>query len=291
MIHSMTAFASGTLQDTWGYISWEIRSVNHRFLDCSMKLPEMFKGLEMELRDVLRQKIQRGRIECNLQYRPIGLACGGGGAIDINTTLVQELAAACNTVKQFFLEAKSPNPLQILSWPGVLQTKEDSLTTLNSAVITLFTQTVTRLLDNRNREGEALKQLLETKLRSIAASTQQIKARFPEVLAAQRAKLLDKLREIRATLDTNRLEQEMVFFAQKIDICEEIERLETHIVEMQAALQLKEMVGKRLDFLLQEFNRETNTTMSKSVDAEITKIAMNVKVLIEQMREQVQNIE
>lgn len=302
MINSMTAFASANSQESLGSINWEIRSVNHRFLDCSIKLPDSFKGLEVELRDILRQKIQRGRLECSLQYRSTGL---GGESTNINSKLLQELAIATNSIRQFFPDAKSPNALQVLGWPGILQTNEESLTTLQKAVITLFTQAVAKLIEHREREGMMLQQLLLTKLQAIAACTQQIKERFPTIITLQRAKLAAKLQEIqdgRAVLDPNRLEQEMVFFAQKIDICEEVERLETHIKEMQHVLQpvqkkaatsaaTQNQCGRRLDFLLQEFNREANTIASKSVDSETTKITLDIKVLIEQMREQVQNIE
>lgn len=288
MIHSMTAFASGNSQNTWGNITWDIRSVNHRFCDCTIKLPETFKGLEMELRDIVRQEIKRGRIECSLQYKPLSPT---DTAINVNKNLVQELARACGTVQQLFPITSNPNPLQILSWPGVLQSDEINVTALNTTVIELFKKTLRILLECRSREGSALQKLLIEKLHAIAINIEQIKERLPSVITTQRDKLLSKLRDMQIALDTHRLEQEMVFFAQKIDICEEVERLTTHIAETHNALQQQESAGKRLDFLLQELNRETNTIMSKSVDAEITKIALNIKVFIEQMREQVQNIE
>jgi len=287
----MTAFATCGFQDEWGSVTWEMRSVNHRFLDYSIKLPEVLRSLEVELREILRQKIQRGRVECCLQYRSVAVACS---KINVNTILVRELANACDEIRLLIPSAKGVNPLNILSWPGVLQGNEEDLTLVKKATVVSFTQTVDALIVNRAREGAALQKLLETKLQDVNAAVQKIRMRFPEVVVAQRLKLSNKLQDIQAALDGSRLEQEMVFFAQRVDICEEVERLATHIDEMLTVMRRHDKatsIGKRLDFLLQEFNREANTIASKSVDSEITKIAVDMKVCIEQMREQVQNIE
>ena len=291
MIKSMTAFARCDVQQEWGSMAWEIRAVNHRFLDMGFKLPDMFKSLEMELREILRQNARRGHIDCYLQYKP---NASGSNALSVNTTLLESLAAACEEIKKHLPTATANlNALNVLGWPGVLQGNDESLNEIKGRVVELFKQALAALNESRAREGAALSQLLLTKLQEINANVQEIKPRIPGIRAAQREKLLTKLRDIQGELDANRLEQELVYFAQKIDITEETDRLETHVQEMQNILQRgkHEPIGKRLDFLLQEFNRETNTIASKSVDANITKMAVEMKVIIEQIREQVQNIE
>jgi uncharacterized protein (TIGR00255 family) len=288
MTRSMTAFASSASQQGWGNIGWEIRSVNNRFFDCNFKLPELFKSLEMELRDILRQKIQRGRVECSMQYRP---AANVNNNINLNVPLIKELARACEEVKQYMPVVEGINPLHILGWPDVLQSQEKDFSAIRETVITLFTSTVDALIENRLREGAALVKLLEAKLKIIDSAVQKIKGRFPDIIPLQRSRLTGKLQELQTAVNHERLEQEIVLFAQRIDICEEIDRLETHITEMRNAFKHRDAIGKRLDFLLQEFHRETNTITAKSVDAEITKTAIDMKVSIEQMREQVQNIE
>lgn len=291
MINSMTAFARCDLQKDWGSVAWEIRAVNHRFLDTGFKLPDVFKSLEMELREILRQHMRRGHIDCYLQYKPSNF---GFSNLSINTTLVESLAAASAEIKKHFPEANANiNALNVLNWPGVLQGNDESLNEVKGNILELFKQALVVLNANRAREGSALSQLLLTKLQEIKTIVQDIKQCIPGIREIQREKIIGKLRDIQDELDNNRLEQELVYFAQKIDISEETERLETHVQEMLNILQSSknEIVGKRLDFLLQEFNRETNTIASKSVDANITKMAVNMKVIIEQMREQVQNIE
>lgn len=287
----MTAFARCDLQKDWGSVAWEIRAVNHRFLDTGFKLPDVFKSLEMELREILRQHMRRGHIDCYLQYKPSSF---GFSNLSINTTLVESLAAASAEIKKHFPEANANiNALNVLNWPGVLQGNDESLNEVKGNILELFKQALVVLNANRAREGSALSQLLLTKLQEIKTIVQDIKQCIPGIREIQREKIIGKLRDIQDELDDNRLEQELVYFAQKIDISEETERLETHVQEMLNILQSSknEIVGKRLDFLLQEFNRETNTIASKSVDANITKMAVNMKVIIEQMREQVQNIE
>ena len=291
MVKSMTAFARCDRQNDWGNIAWEIRTVNHRFLDVGFKLPDVFKSLEMDLREILRQYLRRGHVDCYLQYKPSNF---GYSALNINATLVQSLAMACTKVKELMpMAAENYSALNILNWPGVLQGDEESLSVIKSSIVDLFRQSLVVLDDNRSREGLALCQLLLTKSSEIKTIVQEIKQRIPEIRKVQREKLMDKLRDIQGELDNNRLEQELVYFAQKIDICEEVDRLETHVQEMQNNLRNNqtEVLGKRLDFLLQEFNREANTIASKSVDGAITKLAIELKVIIEQMREQVQNIE
>lgn len=288
MIHSMTGFAKASVQNEWGILTWEIRAVNHRFLDVYFRLPEPFRQLENNLREIIRDKITRGKIECILQFKP-GEKSNAHLAVNINA--VKELANAIGEIQNIIPNAEKINPIKILSWPGVLQTSDEELQPLYDEISKLFIKALTELLQTREREGKALVAFFEPKLQEILAQTKKIKTRIPEIINLQKAKILEHLAEIKTELDTNRLEQEMVFFAQKIDVCEEMERLETHVKEMQRILKSGGNIGKRLDFLLQEFNREANTTASKSVDPETSKIAIELKVIIEQMREQVQNLE
>jgi uncharacterized protein (TIGR00255 family) len=291
MIKSMTAFARCDKQNDWGSVVWEIRAVNHRFLDVGFKLPDIFKSLEMELREILRSYMRRGHIDCYLQYKTSHI---GYNTLSVNTDLVQALGAACAEIKKSLPEASANlNALNVLSWPGVLQGNDENLSEIKSSVLELFKQALMVLNENREREGQALTQLLLTKSQEIAKNVQEIKQRVPVICDSQREKILARLHDIQGELDSSRLEQELVYFAQKIDISEEIDRLATHVQEMQNILQSNknEAIGKRLDFLLQEFNRETNTIASKSVDTLISKLAVEMKVIIEQMREQVQNIE
>lgn len=284
----MTGFAKATNQNELGNFTWEIRSVNHRFLDLSIRLPEPFRSLENEIRELIRSKIFRGRVECMLQFKPGEKT---SAHISINKNTVTELANAITEIQNIIPNADKINPVKILSWPGVLQTTEEELQPVYNIIINLFQKALAELLQMRAREGKALIAFFAPKLQDILVQTAKIKTRFPEILALQKNKLLTHLAEIKSELDTSRLEQEMVYFAQKIDINEELERLETHVKEMERTLKAGGNIGKRLDFLLQEFNRESNTIASKSLDPETTKIAVELKVCIEQMREQVQNLE
>lgn len=288
MIYSMTAFARQIEQGNWGNAIWEIKAVNHRYLDCSFKMPESFKSLEMSLREMVRAKVQRGRVECTLQYK---LSEKDYSSLSIDKNLVQSLAHAIDEVKQCIPEAKTVSPLQILSWPNVLQVEEEKLEFMQNMVAKLFEKALHELIASRAREGHALQKILEQKLHEVSAEEQKIRERAPQILQLQHAKIIERLAAVKAELDPQRLEQEMVLLAQKIDVMEELDRLAMHVKEMQRILHDGGYVGKRLDFLLQEFNRETNTIASKSIDAETTSIAVELKVLIEQMREQVQNVE
>jgi uncharacterized protein (TIGR00255 family) len=288
MIYSMTAFARQVDQGDWGSATWEIRAVNHRYLDCSFKVPESFKSLEMQWRELAREKIQRGRIDCILQYKP---SSKEHSSFSIDKNLVQNLAYAINEIKQCIPEAKTVSPLQILSWPNVLQVGEENIEAIQDAVTKLFVKMLDELVVARAREGNALQKILEQKLRDIAEREQKIRVRAPKILQLQQAKIMSRFAEIKAELDPQRLEQEMVLLAQRVDIMEELDRLTTHVKETQHVLREGGRIGKKLDFLLQELNREVNTIASKSIDTETTSFAVELKVFIEQMREQVQNVE
>jgi uncharacterized protein (TIGR00255 family) len=289
MIKSMTAFARTSQQEKWGNITWEVRAVNHRFLDCNFRLSENFRKLEPKLRELIGKHINRGRIECFLKYQP-----GEEAALDlsVNTSLVKKLATAINEVRENFDDKLSTiNPMQILSWHNVLQIAEADSSIVNEKILSMFEATIIKLVSVKTKEGTALTKILKQKLKDLTSEVNNIKKMLPNVIEKERARILSRLKDIKGELDQTRLEQEMVYFAQRIDVEEEIDRLQTHIKEVTKALKQGGTVGKRLDFLMQELNREANTLASKSADKATTHAAIQLKVTIEQMREQVQNIE
>ncbi|MBL6986139.1 MAG: YicC family protein [Methylobacter sp.] len=288
MIRSMTAFAGNEIEIGELTISCELRSVNHRYCDISLRLPERLRFIEAELRTAIAAKISRGKVECSLNYKK---QAGNGLSFIINTDAVSTLLAAANTIEQQMLGPLSFSALDVLAFPGIQQEPDIDKERLGLGITTLVDQTLAQLLESRQREGAQLKILIEdrcTKMLGFVASAGQ---RMPEVMLLLRNKLKDRITELVAEPDFDRLEQELVLLAQKLDITEELDRLETHINEVMRVLKQKDPVGRRLDFLMQELNREANTLGSKSADKEMTRIAIELKVLIEQMREQVQNIE
>jgi uncharacterized protein (TIGR00255 family) len=289
MIYSMTAFARGQNQSEHGSLVCEIRSINHRYLEISLHLPEALRVLEMPIREHLRDTLKRGKIECLVRYQPSITA--ENSLFTINAPLAQALSKASGQIAAFMRESTPASPTDILRFPGVLETKDANLGKLQEDVMALIAQTVTDLVAARGREGEELKQTFLLRLDSIQQELAKVRERLPSVLVEQRERLLKRFSDVKIELDPNRLEQEMVMYAQRIDIAEEIDRTETHVTEIRRILKQGGLVGRRLDFLLQELNREANTTGSKSTDTVITHAAVEMKVLIEQVREQVQNIE
>lgn len=287
MIHGMTAFARFSDQGDWGMATWEIRVVNHRYFDCAVKMPEAFRQIESAIRLQLQQKLHRGRVDCGLRFSR--KSDGGQDNLVLNTEVVKKIGAAVDEIKNF-LPVAPFDPMKVLSWPDVLQAAEDDLAVAQTFIMQLFEKTLVEVVVVRAREGETLAQAIKDKLHEILVIVDRIKAKAPQVLVFQRQKILKRLEEVMASFEQSRLEQEMVYFAQKVDIMEEIERLEMHVKEVVRVLNEDNNVGKRLDFLMQELNREANTLASKSIDVEITQAAVELKVLIEQMREQVQNI-
>ncbi|MBU0744148.1 MAG: YicC family protein [Gammaproteobacteria bacterium] len=282
----MTTFARCSDQGDWGTASWEIRVVNHRYFDCVFKIPEIFRPLESSLRLQLQQQLHRGRVDCSLRFNS---SEQGEESFVLNTPLVRKLVDVVTEIKGY-LPMSTIDPMKILSWPRVLQNPEVDLTLAQEMVLNLFGKTFAELISTREREGAVLDKLLKEKLREMLVIVGKVKNKMPQILINQRQKVVKRLEEVVASLDQSRLEQEIVYFAQKIDVTEEIDRLEAHSNEVLRVLSDKGAVGKRLDFLMQELNREANTLASKSVDIEITQLAVELKVLIEQMREQVQNI-
>ena len=287
MTHSMTAFTRQEEQHPWGTLSWEIRSVNQRFLEPHFRLPDTLRELEPAIRDLQRKSLNRGKVESVLRFHPAQVS----DSLSIDEQLVKQLANAAETISSHLNKPGSINPLQIMQWPGVLQNEEVDADQLKKAALELYKKGLKDLIDMRAREGEELANLINQRLDGIDAIVVQVRAALPGILERQRQLILDKLDSIKDDLDPARLEQEMVLVANKTDVAEELDRLETHVNEVRRTLKKKEPVGRRLDFLMQELNREANTLASKSIVTETTQCAVELKVLIEQMREQIQNIE
>ncbi|MDD4905794.1 MAG: YicC family protein [Methylobacter tundripaludum] len=288
MIRSMTAFAGNETEIGDLTISCELRSVNHRYCDISLRLPDRLRFVEADLRSAIAAKINRGKVECSLSYKK--QAKNGQGFI-INADAVATLLAATHTIEQQMMGPLSFSALDVLAFPGIQQEPDIDKEQLDLGIATLVDQTLAQLLEAREREGAQLKLLIEERCAKMLIFVVSAGKRMPEVLLLIRNKLNDRIAELVAQPDFDRLEQELVLLAQKLDITEELDRLETHITEVLRVLKQKDPVGRRLDFLMQELNREANTLGSKSTDKEMTKIAIELKVLIEQMREQIQNIE
>ncbi|AEF56457.1 YicC/YloC family endoribonuclease [Marinomonas posidonica] len=288
MTASMTAFSRQEARYDWGTISWEVRSVNQRYLEPNFRLPEQFRELEFSFRDLLRKKLNRGKLECQLRYQAVDKAAT---SLTINPDNAQALANAIHQLDTWFDDIKTPSPLQILQWPGILSDSSEDADTIKKAVVELFGKAVNELIEMRLREGEQLVAIIEQRLDSIDAIVAEVQGKLPTIIAAQKQNLTDKLEAAKVELDPMRVEAEIVLLAQKADVAEELDRLATHTKEVRRQLQQKGPIGRRLDFLMQELNREANTLSSKSIVVETTQSAVELKVLIEQMREQIQNIE
>lgn len=287
MIYSMTAFARREHASTLGTLVWEIRSVNQRFLETNLRLPDTLRVLEPALRDAAKQRLGRGKLDCTLRYEPAAAA----NLPAVNEALVVQLQQLSLRLTAMGVEGKSLSHSDILRWPGVLQTAESDAEVLMAHAMNLFSTALDDLVSMRAREGEQLKQLLADRLDGIEAEVKKAFVLMPEIKVKQREKLLTRFEEAKVELDPTRLEQEMVLFAQRIDVEEELDRLNTHVNEIRRLLKSGGTIGRRLDFLIQELHREANTLGSKSTTPESTTISVELKVYIEQMREQVQNIE
>jgi uncharacterized protein (TIGR00255 family) len=283
----MTAFARATHQADWGTLTWELRSVNHRYLEPSFRLPETLRDVEMALRDTLRTAISRGKVDCSLQ---LALNREQSG-IEVNTDKARQYLAAADSIAALIADPAAISPLAILEKPGVLVEREIDSELLQQTTIDVFKTAVDQLVENRAVEGGKLADFIRQRLVAIRHETAKVRALLPQILAAQKQRLADKIADLQLTLDQERLEQEIVIIAQKADVDEELDRLSAHITEIEQVLKRKEPIGRRLDFLMQELNREANTLSSKSIATDTTQSAVELKVLIEQMREQIQNIE
>lgn len=287
MIQSMTAYARIEHKAQWGTASWEIRSVNQRYLETYLRLPEQFRSFEPVLRDRLRKRLSRGKVEVNLRYE---LADNSNNELQLNQALAKQLLDATTWLKQEAGQGEV-NLTDILRWPGVLASGEQDMDAIGADLMTAFDSAIDQFIEARGREGEAIKDMLLSRLDGVSEQIAVVREHMPTVMLYQREKLTNRLAEIKGELDPARIEQEMVLLAQKQDVAEEMDRLEAHVAEARRILKKGGSEGRRLDFMMQEFNRESNTLASKSISAEITSAAVELKVLIEQMREQIQNVE
>ncbi|WP_313115559.1 YicC/YloC family endoribonuclease [Ectopseudomonas guguanensis] len=287
MVHSMTAFARNEQATAHGTLSWELRSVNHRYLEPHLRLPEAFRDLEGAVREALRQGLSRGKVECTLRFAEET----AGKPLQVDSERARQLIAAAEQVAALIQQPAPLNPLEVLAWPGVLVADSADPQALNAAALKLFDHALGELKAGRAREGAELAKLLNDRLDAILDEVAALRELVPQMLAGQRQKIEARFAEMQAELDPQRLEQELVLLAQKSDVAEELDRLSTHVSEVRRVLKAGGAAGRRLDFLMQELNREANTLGSKAFDPRSTQAAVNLKVLIEQMREQVQNIE
>ena len=288
MISSMTAYARKEINQSWGTASWELRSVNQRYLETYIRMPEQFRSLEPIIRERLRGRLTRGKIECNLRFELD--PASQHQELSLNEDLARQVLSAVNWIKTEY-KSGDVNPIDVLRWPGVLSAKEQNLDSISQEILALLDGAINELITVREREGEVLRDLIIQRLDSITTEVEKIRQWMPQILEWQKERLQNKLAEANIEFDKSRLEQEIVLMAQRIDVAEELDRLMTHVKETYAILKKNEAVGRRLDFMMQEFNRESNTIASKSINADVTASAIELKVLIEQIREQVQNIE
>lgn len=288
MTSGMTAFSRQQSEKEWGSLTWEIRSVNHRYLETSVRLPEVFRGLENAVREAVRKKLNRGKVECQLRFQ---LNDSSAGDISINSGLVEQLVRANRDIQQMLDEKATVSSMEILRWPGVIAEQQLDSSELESAALDLFKQALEDLVSTRQREGSDLEGFIGQRIDSIRDIVAELRTKMPEIITAQRQSLADKLEDLKVELEPTRLEQEIALLAQKADVDEELDRLNSHLDEVSRVLKASGQKGRRLDFLMQELNREANTLSSKSIVVETTRGAVELKVLIEQMREQIQNIE
>lgn len=287
MIYSMTAFAHLELKKEWGNAVWEMRSVNQRFLETYFRLPESFRHLEMSLRERLRAALTRGKVECSLR---IELNNNQNNGLSLNQEYAKQVIQSLQWLKEAANEGEI-NLVDLLRFPGVVDSQQQDLDQIGKDLLESFEQILQDFIAMRAREGENLQNLIEQRLSAIAHEAAKVQAQMPEVLQWQKDRLQQRFEELNLQLDPSRLEQEMVLLAQKVDVAEELDRLQLHVKETISILKKGGAVGRKLDFMMQELNRESNTLASKSINAEITNSAVELKVLIEQMREQIQNLE
>ncbi len=292
MTLSMTAFARTDQETPWGTLVWELRSVNHRYLELGLRLPEELRHLETPVREILGKRVGRGKLDVTLRYQARETADTG---MTLDQGQVDRLLGAARRVEAMAAERDavvSPwRIVDLLRWPGVLVAPKIDVDALSASAVRLLDVAVEQLIDTRRREGARLGETLKQRLETMSHIAERVRQLLPEVAQLFRSKLEARLAEVRGELDPARLEQEMLLFAQKMDVTEELERLSVHIDEVRRVLGQSGQIGRRLDFLMQELHREANTLGSKSPDVRLTNAAVDLKVLIEQMREQVQNIE
>jgi uncharacterized protein (TIGR00255 family) len=287
MILSMTGYATASAELDSGSLTLELRAVNHRYLDIQLRMPDEMRGLENVLREAITAQLQRGKVDCRINYAARSEQSGAA----LNSGLLLQLAAWNKQVQAALPDARSLSVADVLRWNGVLETPSASADELRATLFDLLQTVLQEFSASRAREGEKLKDFLVQRVDKIEALRNAVMPHVPAAIAAYEQKLIVRLREAVQNVDEERVRQEIALFASKIDVDEELSRLASHLTEMRRILSHGGAVGKRLDFLMQELNREANTLGSKSVDAEVSRSAMEMKILIEQMREQIQNLE
>ncbi|VTM24727.1 YicC-like family, N-terminal region [Stutzerimonas stutzeri] len=287
MIYSMTAFARLEIKKDWGDAVWEMRSVNQRYLENYFRLPEQFRSLENTLREKLRQNLTRGKIECALRIESKKSA---NAVLNLNKELADQVIQSLRWLKAQAGEGEI-NLTEVLRYPGVVEAQEEDLDVISQDLLLAFDELLHDFIAMRSREGEKLQGIIQQRLNAISIEADKVRAQMPAVLQWQRERLLQRFEEAQINLDPQRVEQEMILLAQRVDVAEELDRLQMHVKETANILKKGGAVGRKLDFMMQELNRESNTLASKSINADITASAVELKVLIEQMREQIQNLE
>lgn len=288
MIKSMTGFARCQSKHALGTLTWELRTVNHRYLEISLRIPDEMRSYEARYREMVNARLSRGKVECSLRFKPEMVIDSG---IEINQDFAKSLASACQQLNDILHQPSEVSATDILKWPGVIKETAQDMKPVFDFSEQVLESALTELIENREREGERLREIVLQRCTAMQEQIAVVRTRLPEIRELYREKLLSRLQELKAEPDMERFEQELVYLAQKMDVDEEIDRLESHFKELILVLDRDEAVGRRLDFLMQELNREANTLGSKSVDIVTTQVSVELKVLIEQMREQIQNIE
>jgi len=288
MLHSMTGFARETADAEIGALTWEIRAVNHRYLDVQFRLPEQMRAHEQAFRQAVAASLNRGKVECTLHFRR---AFDQQAELQINTELVELVGTRIKEMSAVLPATGAVNPFDVLRWPGVVEQADIDSEPLFEAALPLLQDALKAINAMRASEGSRIAEMLDSRCADIASISQSVRARMPEVLDAARTKQRERIDKLDVQADPARLEMELALIAQKLDVDEELDRLDSHLTEIRDIVKRDEPVGRRLDFLMQELNREANTLGSKSNDTETTRASVELKVLIEQMREQIQNVE
>ncbi len=288
MICSMTSFARGEHRGDLGSLVWELRSVNHRYLEAFVRLPEELRALEPRVRERLATRLGRGKLDCTLRFRP---SADVQASVKVNRRMAQQIIDAGAEIATLLGPCGALDPMEVLRFPDVMEEEEVDLTPVQSEALELLDSTIESLISARRREGARMAEIIRKRCATMSERVEEARRLMPRVIEAVRLRIRTRLQEVVDELDETRVEQEMALLAQRLDVDEEMDRLSSHLEEVERVLSRDEPVGRRLDFLMQELNREANTLSSKSSDVEVTRIAVEMKVLIEQMREQVQNIE
>lgn len=288
MIRSMTGFARRERQGPWGTLICELRTVNHRYLETSLRLPDELKALDNDVRQAIAAALRRGKVDANLYLKS---AAGSLRSLELDPQLLHELLARVEQVRSQLEDPAPVSPVELLRWPGVIRESELDSRPILAAALEVVKEALSELNDTRLREGQRIRDLLMARCTTMRTQVVAVRARLPEISQRLRDRIVERITQLGVTPDPERLEQELVLYTHKMDVDEELDRLGAHLEEVTSVLNSPEPAGRRLDFLMQELNREANTLSSKSQDSETTRAAVDLKVMIEQMREQVQNVE